>query len=117
MKQLFSILLICFSFSLLMAQQKNVSVTPELEKRFLSDSINIVIGVPSAYCVKYCSLILTNPIGGVFRTNYNTNSNATKMLRQFIALHEKGSKIIFADIEVLKGGRKLKLAEQHYIYR
>lgn len=117
MKQLFSTLLICFSFSFLFAQEKNVSITSALEKRFLSDSINEVIGVPSSYSVKYCSLILTNPSGGVFRTNYNTNSNATKILRQFIALHEKGSKIIFTDIEILKGGRKLKLVEQHYIYQ
>jgi predicted solute-binding protein len=117
MKQLFATFLICLSFSFLIAQDKNISITPALEKRFLSDSINVVLSVPSTYKIVSCNLILTTTKGDAFRINYSTKSYASKTLKEFIDHHEKGSKIIFADMEVIKDNRKLKLAEQHYIYQ
>ncbi|MBL7801075.1 MAG: hypothetical protein JNL95_10155 [Chitinophagales bacterium] len=117
MKRVIWTLFFSFSACLIFAQEKNVSITPALEKRFLSDSINEVLSIPSTYKIVSCNLILTSPKGGAFRINFSTKSYASKALKEFIDHHEKGSKIIFADMEVIKDKRKIKLAEQHNIYQ
>lgn len=113
------LLLLVFSPFVVFGQQSNnMLIDAALLKRFQSNNINVVVGIPSTYTITSCTILLTTPKGNVYRTTFTPKDNATSAsLLEMLKHNEKGNKIIFTDVSATKGGKNIKLAEQHYIFR
>ncbi len=118
MKRYSFLLLLFFSFSGLYAQfdAKVIPIDSVLLKRFQSDNINEIIGIPAAYKVVECTFCLVRQ--NLYCASYSTEFPNFSQLHGFMLKNgKKGDRLIFREIIVMKGDRKLKLASQIYSFQ
>lgn len=118
MKRYSFLLLLFFSFSRLYAQfdAKVIPIDSVLLKRFQSDNINVIIGIPTTYKVTECTFCLVRQ--DLYCASYSTEFPNFSQLHSFMLKNrKKGDRLIFREIIVMKGDRKLKLASQIYSFQ
>lgn len=122
MKRYFFFLLLLFSLSDLFAQTESV-VTPidsVLIKRFYANDINEILGIPSVFNVLECQFLFSSK-GNLYRASYSTPTKKYParfdQLQWFLKTGKKGDRLIFSEIIVLKGDRKMKLISQMYSFQ
>ncbi|MBP6517261.1 MAG: hypothetical protein KA242_09435 [Chitinophagales bacterium] len=116
------LLLLLFSFSGLSAQTESV-VTPidsVLMKRFQSKDINVILGIPPVFNVLECQFLFSSK-GNLYCSSYSAPTKIYtpnfNQLQGFLKAGKKGDRIIFSEIIVLKGDRKMKLISQMYSFQ
>ncbi|MBL7801949.1 MAG: hypothetical protein JNL95_14605 [Chitinophagales bacterium] len=122
MKRYFFFLLLLFSLSDLFAQTESV-VTPidsVLMKRFYSKDINVILGIPSVFNVLECQFLFSCR-GDLYCASYSAPTKIYTprfdQLQWFLKTGKKGDRLIFSEIIVMKGDRKLKLFSQMYSFQ
>ncbi len=112
------LLLLILSFTGLYAQfdAKVIPIDSVLLKRFQSDDINGIIGIPATYKIVECTFCLVRQ--DLYCATYSTEFPNFSQLHSFMLKNgKKGDRLIFREIIVMKGDRKMKLISQIYSFQ
>lgn len=78
-------------------------------------TIEEVLALPDAYKVISYEVVFTAK-GEIFKMGGRTNMLFSPQIRSFISRAAKGDKLIFDEIMLTKGDRKMKLAPKEFIF-